>query len=99
MSVCAKRIFAWILFVAVLLIYFGSGYYFGVIDRPRRHRAPVDGQGHASSPARDRRAISDPLMLQWWGDRASKVMDPNGYEIWFYTNVAEPVPPVGAKLV
>ena len=44
-------------------------------------------------------AISDPLTLQWWGDRTFKVLDPNGYEIWFYTNVAEPRPPQGAKLV
>ena len=44
-------------------------------------------------------AISDPLTVQWWGDRTFKVLDPNGYEIWFYTNVAEPKPPVGAKLV
>jgi PhnB protein len=44
-------------------------------------------------------AISDPLTMQWWGDRTFKVLDPNGYEIWFYTNVAEPVPPQGAKLV
>ena len=44
-------------------------------------------------------AISDPLTLQWWGDRTFKVPDPNGYEIWFYTNVAEPTPPQGAKLV
>ena len=44
-------------------------------------------------------AISDPLTLQWWGDRTFKVLDPNGYEIWFYTNVAEPTPPKGAKLV
>lgn len=44
-------------------------------------------------------AISDPLTLQWWGDRTFKVMDPNGYEVWFYTNVAEPAPPAGAKLV
>jgi PhnB protein len=43
--------------------------------------------------------ISDPLTLQWWGDRTFKVFDPNGYEIWFYTNVAEPKPPQGAKLV
>jgi uncharacterized glyoxalase superfamily protein PhnB len=43
--------------------------------------------------------ISDPLTLQWWGDRTFKVLDPNGYEIWFYTNVAEPEPPQGAKLV
>jgi uncharacterized glyoxalase superfamily protein PhnB len=43
--------------------------------------------------------ISDPLTLQWWGDRTFKVLDPNGYELWFYTNVAEPKPPQGAKLV
>jgi PhnB protein len=43
--------------------------------------------------------ISDPLTQQWWGDRTFKVLDPNGYEIWFYTNVAEPTPPQGAKLV
>ena len=44
-------------------------------------------------------AISDPLTMQWWGDRTFKVLDPNGYEIWFYTHVAEPTPPAGAKLV
>jgi PhnB protein len=43
--------------------------------------------------------ISDPLTMQWWGDRTFKVLDPNGYEIWFYTHVAEPTPPQGAKLV
>jgi uncharacterized glyoxalase superfamily protein PhnB len=43
--------------------------------------------------------ITDPLTLQWWGDRTFKVVDPNGYEIWFYTNVGEPKPPQGAKLV
>jgi Glyoxalase/Bleomycin resistance protein/Dioxygenase superfamily len=43
--------------------------------------------------------ISDPLTLQWWGDRTFKVLDPNGYEILLYTNVAEPKPPQGAKLV
>jgi len=43
--------------------------------------------------------ISDPLTLQWWGDKTFKVLDPNGYEIWFYTNVAEAKPPQGAKIV
>jgi PhnB protein len=43
--------------------------------------------------------ISDPLTMQWWGDRTFKVLDPNGYEIWFYTHVAEAKPPRGAKLV
>ena len=44
-------------------------------------------------------SISDPLTMQWWGDRTFKVLDPNGYEIWFYTHVADPTPPHGAKLV
>jgi len=44
-------------------------------------------------------AISDGLTLQWWGDRTFKVLDPNGYELWFFTNVAEPKPPQGAKIV
>jgi len=43
--------------------------------------------------------MSDPLTLQWCGDRTFKVMDPNGYEIWFYAHVAESKPPAGAKLV
>jgi len=43
--------------------------------------------------------IADPLKTQWWGDRTFKVLDPNGYEIWFYTNVGEAKPPQGAKLV
>jgi PhnB protein len=43
--------------------------------------------------------ISDPLKLQWWGDRTFKVLDPNGYEIWFFTHVAEPKPPQGAKII
>ena len=65
------------------------GIYFQVEDVERYHnRLKKDGV-----------TISDPLTLQWWGDRTFKVLDPNGYEIWFYTNVAEPVPPPGAKLV
>lgn len=43
--------------------------------------------------------VSDPLTVQWWGDRTFKVLDPHGYQIWFYTNVAEVKPPKGAKLV
>lgn len=42
MSERANRIFAWILFIAVFVIYFGGGYYFGVIDRPARHPAPIN---------------------------------------------------------
>jgi uncharacterized glyoxalase superfamily protein PhnB len=44
-------------------------------------------------------AISDPLTTQWWGDRTFKVLDPCGYEIWFYQTVGEPRPPAGAKIV
>lgn len=43
--------------------------------------------------------ITEPLTEQWWGDRTFKVLDPNGYEIWFYQSVGEPKPPLGAKLV
>jgi uncharacterized glyoxalase superfamily protein PhnB len=43
--------------------------------------------------------ITDPLTTQWWGDRTFKVMDPAGYEIWFYQTVAEIRPPAGAKIV
>lgn len=40
-----------------------------------------------------------PLTDQWWGDRTFTIMDPFGYQVWFYQNVAEPKLPVGAKVV
>ena len=40
-----------------------------------------------------------PLETQWWGDRTFAVMDPFGYQIWFYQTVAEPKPPQGTKIV
>ena len=43
--------------------------------------------------------IVDPLTLQWWGDRTFKIQDPNGYVVWFYTNLSEPKPPQGMKVV
>lgn len=43
--------------------------------------------------------ISDPLTLQWWGDKTFKVMDPYDYAIWFYQKIAEPKPPQGVKIV
>ncbi len=43
--------------------------------------------------------ITDPLTTQWWGDRTFKVLDPVGYEIWFYETTSEPKPPQGMKLV
>ncbi|MBI3435122.1 MAG: VOC family protein [Proteobacteria bacterium] len=43
--------------------------------------------------------ICDPPTLQWWGDKTFKVMDPSGYEIWFYQKIAGPRPPQGVKIV
>ncbi len=43
--------------------------------------------------------ISEPLTMQWWGDSTFKVMDPCGYEIWFYQTTGEPKPPEGMKIV
>jgi len=43
--------------------------------------------------------ITDALTTQWWGDKTFKVMDPFGYEVWFYQTVGEPRPPEGAKIV
>ena len=42
---------------------------------------------------------TSPLTDQWWGDRTFTVMDPFGYQIWFYQTTGEPAPPQGAKLV
>lgn len=43
--------------------------------------------------------VTDPLTTQWWGDRTFKVLDPFGYELWFYQNVGAPKPPPNAKIV
>ena len=43
--------------------------------------------------------VTSPLTDQWWGDRTFTVMDPFGYQIWFYQTVGEPIPPKGTKLV
>ena len=43
--------------------------------------------------------ITDPLTMQWWGDQTFKVLDPYGYEIWFYQATGEPKPPQGMKIV
>ena len=40
-----------------------------------------------------------PLTDQWWGDRTFTVLDPFGYQIWFYTNFGEPKLPQGSKVV
>ena len=43
--------------------------------------------------------MTSPLTDQWWGDRTFTVIDPFGYQIWFYQTVGDPVPPQGAKIV
>jgi PhnB protein len=43
--------------------------------------------------------ITSPLTDQWWGDRTFTVIDPFGYQIWFYQHVGEPKPPKGLKIV
>lgn len=43
--------------------------------------------------------ITSTLTDQWWGDRTFTVMDPFGYQIWFYQTIGEPRPPQGAKIV
>jgi uncharacterized glyoxalase superfamily protein PhnB len=43
--------------------------------------------------------VTNPLVDQWWGDRTFTVMDPFGYQIWFYQTVSEAKPPQGAKIV
>ncbi|XSC44387.1 VOC family protein [Bradyrhizobium sp. RDT10] len=42
--------------------------------------------------------VTEPLTMQWWGDSTFKVMDPCGYEIWFYQTTGEPKPPEGMKI-
>lgn len=35
----------------------------------------------------------------WWGDRVFIVVDNNGYRLWFYQSMGDPVPPTGMKIV
>jgi PhnB protein len=48
---------------------------------------------------RNKVKITSPLTDQWWGDRTFTVMDPFGYQIWFYQTVGDIEPPEGAKIV
>lgn len=59
--------------------------------------ADVDAY-HARLKKKELKITEDPT-TQWWGDRTFKVMDPYGYEIWFYQTVGEPKPPPGTKIV
>jgi len=58
-----------------------------------------DVDGYHKQLAAKKIKVTSPLTNQWWGDRTFTVMDPFGYQIWFYQTVGEPIPPKGAKLV
>ena len=58
-----------------------------------------DVEGYHDELKKKKVHITDPLTTQWWGDRTFKVLDPNGYEVWFYETVGEPRPPEGTKIV
>ena len=58
-----------------------------------------DVDGYHKQLAAKKIKVTSPLTNQWWGDRTFTVVDPFGYQIWFYQTVGEPIPPKGAKLV
>lgn len=58
----------------------------------------TDVERYCDELTRRRVHVTDPLTTQWWGDRTFKVMDPNGYELWFYQTVDTPRPPSGADV-
>ncbi len=43
--------------------------------------------------------VKKALETEWWGDRTFIVVDPYGYDLWFYETVGEPKPLPGMKLV
>ncbi|SRR6266704_2322945 len=43
--------------------------------------------------------VTSQLTTQWWGDRTFTIVDPYGYQVWFYQTVAQPTPPQGMKMV
>ena len=59
----------------------------------------ADVDGYHKQLAAKKIKVTSSLTNQWWGDRTFTVMDPFGYQIWFYQTVGEPIPPKGAKLV
>jgi PhnB protein len=58
-----------------------------------------DVNGYHNQVANRGVKVTAPLTDQWWGDRTFTVMDPFGYQIWFYQTVGEVQPPQGAKIV
>ena len=58
-----------------------------------------DVEGYCTQLRKKGVGITEPVTVQWWGDLTFKVMDPCGYEIWFYETTGEPKPPEGMKIV
>lgn len=60
----------------------------------------VEDVGHYFEQIRKKEGVNvtDQLTMQWWGIRSFKVMDPHGYEIWFYQIAGDPEPPEGTEL-
>ena len=54
---------------------------------------------HEQLKAKVRMPMTDPLTSQWWEDRTFKIIDPAGYEVWFYQTVSDPMPREGTKIV
>jgi len=68
--------------------------------RPVEIYIPVDDvDAHHDRLKKNKVKLTTPLTDQWWGDRTFTVIDPFGYQLWFYQTVAEPTPPAGAKIV
>ncbi len=59
----------------------------------------ADVEAYCEQVKRQKIKPTTPLTDQWWGDRTFTIMDPYGYQIWFYQNVAEPKLPQGAKVI
>jgi PhnB protein len=58
-----------------------------------------DVEGYHNELKSKQVSITEPLTMQWWGDRTFKVMDPAGYVVWFFEHVGDMTPPAGTKLV
>lgn len=59
----------------------------------------ADVEEYFEQPKKQKIKPTTPLTDQWWGDRTFSILDPYGYQIWVYQNVAEPKLPQGAKVV
>lgn len=78
----------------------------GTATSPGNRKQPVqiylevaDVEAYHSRLKKNGVKITEGLTTQWWGDKTFKVIDPYGYEVWFYQTVAEPKPPQGTKIV